>query len=738
MTKRPSTPFRPAMRLLQPVRSTRFIVLTAALALSAGPVASRVSAQVREPVRYPPTRTGDQVDVYHGERVADPFRWLEDADGADTKAWVDAQNAVTFGYLGSVRERGAIRDRLTTLWNYPKYTAPFREWKRYFFFENSGLQNQNVLYVRDTRDKAPRVLLDPNTLSTDGTVAVGTVSPSEDSRWLAYSVSSGGSDWQEIRVRDVRHAKDLADTLRWVKFSGMAWTHDHKGFFYNRYDAPSGNALTTENRVQRVYYHRLGKPQSSDQLIYERPDQGDWLFDTQVTDDGQYLILTISKGTDERNRVYFVDLNSPERPRVGEPMVKLIDSFNASYSFIDNAGPFFYFRTDNNAPNGRIVAINIDAPREDTWRTIVPEGKDVMESAAAINELIVVTYLHDAHSVVRFHRPQNGTRVGELDLPGLGSVDGIRGEATDKDFYYTFASYLSPPTVYNYDFKKKKSTLVKAPRVNFDATKYETKQVFYQSKDGTKVPMFITARKGIPLDGLNPTILHGYGGFNIPQTPGFSASTAVWLDMGGVYAVANLRGGGEYGRDWHDGGRLAKKQNTFDDFVAAAEYLIKEKYTSTPKLAISGGSNGGLLVGAVMTQRPELFGAALPAVGVLDMLRFHKFTIGWAWTSDYGSPDDPTQYKTLRAYSPLHNLKPGTRYPATLITTADHDDRVVPAHSFKFAAALQAAQAGPAPVLIRIETRAGHGAGKPTSKRIEEAADRYAFLVRALAMSLSM
>ena len=694
--------------------------------------------QTRPPIRYPVTRSSDQVDVLHGERVADPYRWLEDTDAPETRTWIEAQNAVTFGYLESIPERASIRQRLTKLWDYPKYSAPFKEGKYYFYWENSGLQNQSVLYVRNGWKGKTRVLLDPNTMSSDGTVAVGVTSPSENGRYLAYAVSSGGSDWQEFRVRDVWNGKDLSDTLKWVKFSGASWTHDNKGFFYTRYDQPSGNALTSANKTQKLYYHRLGKPQSDDHLVYERKDQPDWLFDAQVTDDGQYVILTIAQGTDERNRVYFIDLGDPRNPRVNEPVVRLVDSFEASYSFIDNAGPAFYFRTDRHAPNGRVVAISIDHSKEDEWRTIVPEGRDVMQSAAALYEQLVVTYLHDAHSIVRFHQPLTGTRLGELQLPGLGTVGGINGEATDTEMFYTFTSYLTPTSVYRYDFKKRKSELVKAPQVDFDASKYDTQQVFFQSKDGTRVPMFIVSKKELPRDGTNPTLLYGYGGFNVSLTPSFSPATAVWLEMGGVYAVANLRGGGEYGRQWHESGKLAKKQNVFDDFVGAAEYLIKQRYTSPPKLAISGGSNGGLLVGAVMTQRPELFGAALPAVGVMDMLRFHKFTIGWAWVSDYGSPEDSAQYRVLRAYSPVHNLKAGTSYPATLITTGDHDDRVVPGHSFKFAAALQAAQAGAAPVLIRIDTRAGHGAGKPTAKHIEEAADRFAFLVRTLGMSLTM
>jgi prolyl oligopeptidase len=686
--------------------------------------------------RYPAARTVDQADTFHGTVVRDPYRWMEDPDAADTRAWIAAENAITFAYLDSIPQRAAIRDRLTKLWNYPKYSAPFREAGRYFWFENSGLQNQSVLYVRDGRKGTPRQLLDPNTLSADGTVALGALAVSNNGRWLGYGVSVSGSDWQEFHVRDIDTGRDQGDTLRWIKFSGISWTRDNRGFFYSRYDEPKGeNALTAVVRAPKLCYHRLGTPQSQDILVYDRPDQPDWILRASVTDDGQYLIVSISQGTDERNRVYFIDLGDPRKPVVTQPVVKLLDRFDATYDFIDNEGSTFYFRTDLNAARARVIAINVDLPREEQWRSVIPESPDAMQSVALIGDRFVVSYLHDAHSLVRLVALHGGEAFGELALPGIGSVGGIAGKRGDDEFFYSFTSYLSPPSIYRYDLKQRTSTLERAPAVAFDPGLYESKQVFYTSKDGTRVPMIITARKGIPLDGTNPTLLYAYGGFNISLTPSFSPANIVWMEMGGIYAVANLRGGGEYGKEWHQGGMLLHKQNVFDDFIAAAEYLIKARYTSSSKLAVQGASNGGLLIGAVMTQRPDLMGVALPAVGVMDMLRFHKFTIGWAWTSDYGSADDSTQFRALVAYSPYHSIRPGTRYPATLVTTADHDDRVVPGHSFKFAAALQAAQAGPAPVLIRIDTKSGHGGGKPTAKRIDEVADIFAFTVKNLGMA---
>ncbi|MFN2565797.1 MAG: prolyl oligopeptidase family protein [Gemmatimonadaceae bacterium] len=718
-------------------------MMRTSLACAAGAllVASAGAALAQAPsVQYPPTRRGDHVDDYHGNRVADPYRWLEDVGSAETRSWIEAQNALTRSYLDAVPERAGIRERLTRVWDYPKYGVPVRRGWRVFYSENSGLQNQPVYYVQDRSNAEGRVLLDPNTLSADGTVAVSTVAPSPDGTLFGYGVSTSGSDWQEFRVRDVRTARDLADTLRWIKFSSIAWTRDNRGFFYSRFDAPTaaeqqaGTPRSAANRGHKVYYHRLGQPQASDRLILERPDNPDWLFNTEVSDDGQYAVITVSQGTDERTRLYFIDLGRARRPAVGNPVVRLLDDFDASYDFVHSEGVIFYVRTNHQAPNGRLVAIDINARRSSAWRTIVPNGPDALLTADVIGRRIVATYLADARSSVRIFSLR-GQPQAEVPLPGIGAVAGIAGERADRDFFYSFTSFLQPPTIYLFDLERRTNILYRQPTVAFDASRFETRQVFVMSRDGTRLPMFVTARRGVALDGRNPTLMYAYGGFNISITPAFSPMAAAWLEMGGVYAVPNLRGGGEYGRSWHEAGMLERKQNVFDDFVAAAEYLVRERYTTPSRLAISGTSNGGLLVGAVMTQRPELFAAALPAVAVMDMLRYPKFTIGWAWAAEYGSPDDPAAFRYLMAYSPLHNIKPGTCYPATLVTAADHDDRVVPGHSFKFAAALQAAQGCDRPALIRIETKAGHGAGKPTSKQIEEAADRLAFLARNLELS---
>jgi prolyl oligopeptidase len=702
--------------------------------LAAGASSAQLPAVT--PLRYPPTRASDQVDDYHGTRVPDPYRWLEDTDSPETRAWIEAQNALTFGYLGTLPQRAPIRERLERVWNYPKYSAPVKVKNHYFTLENTGLQNQPVLYVREGLDGTPRVLLDMNTSGSDGTLALSVYEPSPNGNYLAYGVASGGSDWQEFRVRDVRTARDLPDTLKWAKFSSIAWTHDNKGFFYSRYDEPTAAAaLLAVNRNQKLYYHKLGTPQSADELIYSRPDEPDWGFDTEVSDDGYFAIIHVWEGTDPKNRLYFIDLDSPTRPRITAPVVKLIDEADAAYRFVQNEGTVFILRTDQDAPRGRLVGVNITMPQRENWRVIVPQSPTAtLVDAEAVSDRIAVTYLENAISSLRLYSLR-GTPAGTVPMPGIGTVTEVTGHETDDEFFYVFQSYLAPPTVYRYDLKKNRQSVFRQPTVPADVSPYETKQVFVQSKDGTAVPMFITARRGVKLDGNNPTLLYGYGGFNVSLTPEFSPEKLVWLEMGGIYAVANLRGGGELGEAWHQAGTLDKKQNVFDDFIAAAEYLIAQGYTSAPKLAIQGGSNGGLLVGAVTAQRPDLFGVALPAVGVMDMLRFQKFTIGWAWISDYGSSDNPDQFRALYAYSPLHNLKKGTSYPATLITTGDHDDRVVPGHSFKYAAALQAAQGGTAPVLIRIDTRAGHGAGKPTSKRIDEAADRLAFTAQHLHMT---
>ena len=682
---------------------------------------------------YPETAKREVVDDYHGTKVIDPYRWLEDDNAAETKAWVAAQNKVTYHYLDQIPERARLRERLTKLWNFERYGIPFKQGGRYFYSRNDGLQNQSVLYVADALEAAPRVLLDPNTLSSDGTVALSGYSISEDGNWMAYGLSASGSDWNEWKVRDVRTGVDLSDHLKWVKFSGASWTKDGKGFFYSRYDAPKeGDALKGVNKFQKLYFHKLGTPQSEDALIYERRDQPDWGFGGHVSDDGRYLIISIWQGTDRRNRVYYRDLSRPDAP-----VVKLLDDYDADYRFVDNDGGVFWFYTDLKAPRGRVIAIDTANPDRPNWKEIIPQAAETLKGVNLLGEKFICTYLKDARSAVKLFS-REGRALGDVALPGLGSVGGFGGRRTDTETFYSFTSFTTPGTIYRYDVTSGASIVFRAPKVDFDSPRYETKQVFFTSKDGTRVPMFVTHKKGLKLDGRNPTYLYGYGGFNISQTPGFSVSMAVWLELGGVYAVANLRGGGEYGEEWHQAGTKLKKQNVFNDFIGAAEWLIAKHYTRPDKLAIAGGSNGGLLVGACMTQRPDLFGCCLPAVGVMDMLRFHKFTIGWAWTSDYGSADNAEEFKALYAYSPYHNLKPGVHYSATLVTTADHDDRVVPAHSFKFAARLQEMQhrLGP-PVLIRIETKAGHGTGKPTAKLIEEAADKLGFVVRELGVELA-
>ena len=686
------------------------------------------------PLAYPKAKTVDQVDDYHGVKVADPYRWLEDTDSAETHDWVEAENKVTFSYLDQIPYRGAIRERLTKLWNYERFTVPGQEGGRYFYEHNNGLQNQNVLLVADSLNGEPRVLLDPNTLSSDGTVALSRTVITDDGKLMAYGTAASGSDWQEWHVRDVDTGKDLPDLIKWVKFSGASWTKDGKGFFYSRYDEPKegGATLRDTNYFQRLYYHRLGTPQADDKLIYERPDNKELGFGGFVTDDGHYLMIHVWQGTSPKNRLYYKDLTQPDAQ-----VVKLLDDFDAAYNFIDNDGAVFWIQTDLDAPRGRLIAIDTRHPERSNWKTVVPQGADKLESANVVDDSFLLSYLKDARTEVRVY-DLKGKLVRNVDLPGIGTAIGFAGKRKDKETFYAFTTFISPTTVYRYDPQAGKSSIFRQPKVDFDASQFETKQVFYNSKDGTRVPMFLTYKKGLKLDGQNPTLLYAYGGFDISMTPSFSVPTIVWLEMGGVYALPNLRGGGEYGEDWHLAGTKAKKQNVFDDFIAAAEWLIANRYTSTPKLAIRGGSNGGLLIGACLTQHPDLYGATLPLVGVMDMLRFQKFTIGWAWTSDYGSSDNPEDFKALYAYSPLHNLKPGTKYPPTLIATADHDDRVMPAHSFKFAATMQVDQAGPAPVLIRVETKAGHGAGKPISKTIDEMTDEWAFVAHNLNMSVAL
>ena len=682
-----------------------------------------------ERVAYPPARRSDHVDVYHGRKIADPYRWLEAPDSAESRRWIDAQNRLTRRVLSQIPEREAIRKRLTQLWNYERFGLPVHRGKYYFYTHNNGLQNQSPLYVVESLDGKPRLLLDPNTLREDGTVALADWVPSEDGRYVAVGLAAGGSDWREWKVIDTATGKFLKDHLKWVKFSSASWKPDGSGFYYSRYDEPkAGQELTGVNFYQKLYFHTLGTPQAADRLVYQRSDQKEWGFDGSVTEDGRYLVIHIWRGTDPKNQIFFQKLAERDQPA---PVEGLMSGFDAEYNFVGNDGSTFFVLTDRDAPRKRLVAVDVARPQPEHWTEIIPEAAESLEGVRFVGDRFFALYLKDAYSLVRIF-DRKGKPLGTVELPGIGTVRGFTGRRRDTETFFSFTGFTTPTTIYRLDLKTGRQTVFRRPQVGFSPDDYVTRQVFVTSKDGTKVPMFITHKKGLVRNGKTPTILYGYGGFNISITPSFNVANLVWMERGGIYAVANLRGGAEYGRAWHEAGMLDKKQNVFDDFIAAAEWLIKHRYTSRDRLAIRGGSNGGLLVGAVMTQRPDLIGAALPAVGVMDMLRFHKFTIGWAWVPEYGSSDDPQQFRTLLAYSPLHNIKPGTAYPATLITTADHDDRVVPAHSFKFAATLQHAQKGPGPILIRIETRAGHGAGTPVSKRIDQAADMLSFLVGAL------
>jgi prolyl oligopeptidase len=667
------------------------------------------------------------VDDYHGMLVADPYRWLEDTEAEATQHWIAAQNEVTFGFLDSLSEREEIRQRLTTLWNFPKMPYIVHESGRYFQLRNNGLQNQNVLVVAEALDAEPRILLDPNTLSADGTVALTNWVVSPDGRWLAYATSARGSDWMSWRVRNVDSGIDLPDLVEWSKFAGASWLSDSSGFYYARYDAPvDGLDYRGVNYFHKLYFHRLETAQTQDRLVYERPDHKEWGFGGYVTEDGRYLIIHVWIGTDARNLLFYQDLQQGQQ---GGPVRELIADLEASYRFVGNDGPLFYLQTNLDAPRGRLIAIDTAQPERPQWRTLIDQGEDVLQGVGLVHNEFVALYLHDAHhQIQRFDLA--GNPIGEIALPTLGTANLLlgRGSRYANALFYTFASFAWPQTIYRYDFQQQQSTLIFSPTIQFDFTPYVTRQHFVTSKDGTRVPLFLVHHQDALQDGAAPTLLYGYGGFDIAMLPFFSISNLVWLERGGVLAVACLRGGGEYGEEWHKAGMLHNKQNVFDDFIACAEHLIAEQITVPARLAIAGGSNGGLLVGACVNQRPELFAAAIPRVGVMDMLRYHQFTIGWAWVSEFGSPDDPEQFKTLYAYSPLHNLKPGQAYPAILITTGDHDDRVVPGHSFKYAAALQAAQGGTRPTLIRIQTQTGHGMGKPTTLVIAEEADVWAFL----------
>ncbi|RTL42277.1 MAG: S9 family peptidase [Burkholderiales bacterium] len=706
------------------------------LTLSALTLAAVVATSAQaQGLSYPVTRKVDQVDTYHGSTVADPYRWLEDDNSADTKAWVVQQNEVTEKFLAAMPQRLPARRIYTELYNFERFGIPFHEGGRYFWSRNDGLQQQNVLYTAKSLKDAPQVALDPNTMSKDGTVALSGFVPSRDGKLVAYGVAGAGSDWQTWKVRNLATGQDLPDQIDWVKFSSASWTADGKGFFYARYDAPKdGEKLKGANYFQKLYYHRLGTPQSEDVLVAENRDDKEWGFGTEVSDDGQLLLISVWKSAGSKNGLMVLPL--PKGKFAGGKPQPVTLAFDAQYSPVAAVGGKLIVKTDKDAPRGKLVAIDLKNPAPTAWKTLVAEGPDAMTAASAVGSRYLLSYLHDAATLVRVHGA-DGKLLSDVTLPGIGTASGFGGRWGDRETFFSYTSLTTPASIYRYDVKSGKTELFKAPKTAFNSDEYETRREFVTSKDGTRFPIFIAARKGLKLDGTNPTLLYGYGGFDIPITPGYGVTAATWLKMGGVYVIASIRGGGEYGSAWHDAGTKLKKQNVFDDFIAAGEWLVANKVASPATLAINGGSNGGLLVGAVTNQRPDLFAAAVPQVGVMDMLRYQNFTIGWAWATDYGtSKDSPEMFKALLAYSPLHNIKSGVNYPAVLVTTGDHDDRVVPAHSFKYTAALQAAETGAAPKLIRIETNAGHGAGKPTSKIIEERSDVLAFIANTMKLDV--
>ncbi len=680
------------------------------------------SSQKSEYIKYPETKMVDTINEYFGVKVSDPYRWLEDDNSKETAEWVEAENKVTFSYLDQIPFRDRVKERLEKIWDYPKYGTPFKRGENYFYFKNDGLQNQSVLYIQKGLDGEPEVFLDPNKLSEDGTVALSGMSVSENGEYFAYSVSRSGSDWKEVFFMDVKSKEKLEDHLEWMKFSGLSWKDD--GIYYSSYDAPEeGEELSGKNEFHKVYYHKIGSTQKDDILIYENEKFPLRNYYAGTTEDESYLILTETEST-SGNSLYVRKADAGDKD-----FTLIAEGFDNDYHVIDNIDNMLLVYTNDNAPRYRLVLIDPEKPDLENWKELIPEQKDVLQSVSLIGGKIVAEYMHDAASKAYIY-DYNGKMIEELSLPGIGSMSGMSGKKDEDMAFYSFTSFTFPSTIFKYDILKNRSQVYRKSEIDFDGDKYETKQVFYKSKDGTKVPMFIVHKKGLKLNGENPAYLYGYGGFNISLTPSFSLTRLILLENNFVVAIANLRGGGEYGEEWHKAGTKLQKQNVFDDFISAAEYLIKDGYTSSEKLAIAGGSNGGLLVGACMLQRPDLFKVALPAVGVLDMLRYHKFTIGWAWATDYGtSEDDKEMFDYLYNYSPVHNVKKGTCYPATLITTGDHDDRVVPAHSFKFAAELQAKHTCDNPVLIRIETKAGHGSGKPTSKIIDEYADVWSFVM---------
>ena len=679
------------------------------------------SSPMPNSMTYPETKKTDVVDTYHGKKISDPYRWLEDDRSAETKAWVDEQNKVTQDYLSKIPYRDQIKKRLETLWNYEKYTAPFKEGEYTYFYKNDGLQNQYVLYRQKDGAAEPEIFLDPNKFSKDATTSLAGIEFTKDGTLAAYQISEGGSDWRKVIILNTANKRMVGDTLIDVKFSGLAWK-GNEGFYYSSYDKPKeGSQLSGLTQYHKLYFHKLGTSQKEDKLIFGGAETPRRYIGANVTEDNHFLVITAAKST-TGNELYIQDLSQP-----GSAIINVVDNLDNEHHVIDNAGNLLYIYTNLNAPNYKVVTVDVSDPKPANWKDLIPETNNVLNVNTGGGK-IFANYLKHATSMVTQYN-MDGKAERTIELPGLGSASGFGAKKEEKELYYTFTSYIYPATIFKYDIESGKSELFKKSGVQFDPSKYESKQVFYPSKDGTKIPMIITYKKGIKLDGKNPTLLYGYGGFNVSLTPAFSTSNIILLEQGGIYAVANLRGGGEYGEKWHSAGTKMKKQNVFNDFIAAAEYLVKNKYTSKNYLAIAGGSNGGLLVGATMSQRPELFKVAFPAVGVLDMLRYNKFTAGAGWAYDYGTAEESKEmFNYLLKYSPYHALKSGVSYPATLITTADHDDRVVPAHSFKFTARLQEYHKGESPALIRIETNAGHGAGKPTSKIIEEQADKWAFM----------
>ena len=682
----------------------------------------------KEKIKYPRARKTDTVDTYFDHQVADPYRWLEDDNSEETAQWVEAENKITNAYLDKIPFRPALKERLTEIWNYPKYGVPFNKGENYFFFKNDGVQNQSVMYIQNSIDGEAKVLLDPNKLSEDGTVALSSIGISKDGKYMGYGISRGGSDWNEIYVMNIETGETLKDHIKWVKFSGISWKGD--GFFYSAYDEPKeGDALKGQNRFHKVYYHKLGDEQKNDMLIYEDPDHPLRNFNAYTTDDEQFLLLGETEST-SGNALSAAKLNNLKNI----VFHKIAEGFDNDYNVLDNIGDDLLLITNYEAPNKQLVLTKFDNADPAKWKKIIPEKEIVLQGATLVSDMIFAQYIEDASSKAYFYKT-DGTFVREFEQPGIGTLSGFNGEKGKNTAFYGFTSFTFPSSVYKYDIEKNISEVMHTSEVDFTPSDYITKQIFYESKDGTKVPMFVVHKKDIKLDGNNPTILYGYGGFDISLTPGFSISRVPFLEQGGIYVMANLRGGGEYGEKWHKAGTLMQKQNVFDDFIYAAKYLINNNYTSSEKIAIMGGSNGGLLVGACMTQEPELFKVAIPIVGVLDMLRYHNFTIGWAWATDYGRSDDSEEmFQYLLDYSPLHNIKEGVNYPATMAITADHDDRVVPAHTFKFMATLQEKDGGENPVLVRIETKAGHGAGKPTDKQISESTDMYSFIMYNLGM----